>query len=140
MRYHKCDVELPSGASSARASSASSCSARRTSRRRSAPTHANCVTYSLADGKTETWIADRTGHRSSLMINRYRRRARNVVEAGLGSLAPWNAAIPDVAPASRQWDAAADTKEVDEGRGLKIPEASLIGPVAQSAELWTFNP
>jgi integrase len=71
---------------------------------------ANFVTYSLAEGKTETWIADRTGHRSSLMINRYRRRARNVVEAGLGFLSPLDQAIPEVAAATRQRDAAADTK------------------------------
>src|SRR5690606_39831520 len=34
------------------------------------------VTLALANGKTETWVADRTGHRSSTMINRYRRAAR----------------------------------------------------------------
>jgi integrase len=49
---------------------------------------ASFVTVSLANGKTETWVADRTGHRSSEMINRYRRAARTWAEAGLGSFAP----------------------------------------------------
>jgi integrase len=37
---------------------------------------ATFVTLSLASGKTEAWVSDRTGHKSSTMINRYRRRAR----------------------------------------------------------------
>jgi integrase len=37
---------------------------------------ATFVTVGLANGKTETWVADRTRHRSSAMINRYRRQAR----------------------------------------------------------------
>ncbi|MEI9949459.1 MAG: tyrosine-type recombinase/integrase [Pseudomonadota bacterium] len=35
------------------------------------------VTLSLANGHTETWVSDRTGHKSSLMIQRYRRAARS---------------------------------------------------------------
>jgi integrase len=54
------------------------------------------VTLSLANGKTETWVADRTGHASSIMINRYRRAARTAAELGLGPLAPLNAAVPDL--------------------------------------------
>jgi hypothetical protein len=42
----------------------------------------------LAAGRTETWIADRTGHKSSDMINRYRHVARTAAELGLGGLAP----------------------------------------------------
>jgi hypothetical protein len=49
---------------------------------------ATFVTLSLASGKTESWVADRTGHRSSNMINRYRRQARQVVELNIGTLAP----------------------------------------------------
>jgi hypothetical protein len=48
------------------------------------------VTISLANGKTETWVADRTGHRSSAMVNRYRRQARSAKELGLGELRPLN--------------------------------------------------
>lgn len=47
-------------------------------------TRATFITVSLANGKSETWVQDRTGHRSSTMINRYRRVARTVAELGLG--------------------------------------------------------
>jgi integrase len=57
---------------------------------------ATFVTVSLANGKTETWVADRTGHRSSAMINRYRRAARTWAELALGSLAPLDEAIPEL--------------------------------------------
>ena len=47
---------------------------------------ATFVTVSLANGKTEAWIGDRTGHRSSTMINRYRRAARSLAELDQGEL------------------------------------------------------
>lgn len=47
---------------------------------------ATFVTVSLANGKSEAWIADRTGHKSSAMINRYRRAARQHEELQLGAL------------------------------------------------------
>jgi len=49
------------------------------------------VTLSLANGRSETWVADHTGHRSSTMINTYRRTARHAQGAGprrVASLAP----------------------------------------------------
>jgi len=49
---------------------------------------ATFVTLSLANGRSETWVSDRTGHRSTLMIARYRRGARTAAELGLGELAP----------------------------------------------------
>ena len=51
------------------------------------------VTLALANGRTEAWVADRTGHRSSQMINRYRRSARSAKELGLGCLAPLDHAV-----------------------------------------------
>jgi integrase len=57
---------------------------------------ATFVTVSLANGKTETWVADRTGHRSSQMINHYRRQAREWNELDLGPLSPLNEAIPEL--------------------------------------------
>lgn len=53
------------------------------------------VTLSLANGKTEGWVQDRTGHASSQMINRYRREARTANEVGLGDLAPLHLALPE---------------------------------------------
>ncbi len=48
---------------------------------------ATFITINLARGKTETWISDRTGHKSSKEINGYRRQARTAAELGLGDLA-----------------------------------------------------
>ena len=42
---------------------------------------ATFVTVSLANGKTEQWVSDRTGHKSSQMIATYTRQARHVVGA-----------------------------------------------------------
>lgn len=53
------------------------------------------VTVSLANGRTETWAADRTGHRSSQMINTYRRVARTAAEVGVGDLVALDAACPE---------------------------------------------
>ena len=60
---------------------------------------ATFVTVSLANGKTEAWIGDRTGHRSSTMINRYRRAARSLAELDQGDLAPLSDAIPEIVEA-----------------------------------------
>lgn len=43
------------------------------------------VTVALANGKTEAWISDRTGHRSSQMIAKYKRTARTFGELDLVS-------------------------------------------------------
>jgi integrase len=54
------------------------------------------VTISLANGRSESWIGDRTGHRSSQMIARYKRNARTFSELDLGELAPLGEAIPEL--------------------------------------------
>ena len=58
---------------------------------------ATFITIALANGRSEAWIADRTGHTTSAMINRYRRNARTFAELGAGDLAPMVAAIPELA-------------------------------------------
>jgi hypothetical protein len=55
------------------------------------------VTTALAQGKSEAWVSARTGHRSSQMINSYRRPARTWSEARLGDLANLHDAIPELA-------------------------------------------
>src|SRR5690606_9487912 len=57
---------------------------------------ATFVTLALASGKTETWVCDRTGHRSSNMLNKYRRAARTAEELGLGWLKPMHEVIPEL--------------------------------------------
>jgi hypothetical protein len=52
------------------------------------------VTLSLANGRTETWVQDRTGHTPSAMLNRYRRAARSATELGLGPLRPPDLTLP----------------------------------------------
>ena len=58
------------------------------------------VTLSLANGKSEAWVSARTGHRSSDMINRYRRIAQSVAELSLGELRPLDEAIPELRAAA----------------------------------------
>jgi integrase len=60
-------------------------------------TRATFITIALANGKSEAWVQDRTGHKSSQMINRYRRAARTAAELDLGNLAPMYRAIPELA-------------------------------------------
>ncbi len=57
---------------------------------------ATFVTISLAAGKTETWVADRTGHRSSMQIANYRRSARTAAELGHTALDALDEAIPEL--------------------------------------------
>jgi integrase len=58
------------------------------------------VTVSLMNGKSESWISDRTGHKSSQMINRYKRTARTFAELQTGELEPLFRAIPELS----SWD------------------------------------
>jgi integrase len=67
---------------------------------------ATFVTLGLANGKTETWVADRTGHASSQVINRDRRQARAANELGLGELLALHLAIDELCqrqPTREQW-------------------------------------
>jgi integrase len=61
---------------------------------------ATFVTVHLAVGKTETWVADRTGHKSSAMIARYRRVARSQADLDEGELTPLADALPELALAA----------------------------------------
>jgi integrase len=72
------------------------------------------VTLALANGKTETWVADRTGHRSSQMINRYRRQARTAEELGLGWFKPMHMTIPELADWARNGHNGSDEEVASE--------------------------
>jgi integrase len=61
---------------------------------------ATFVTVNLALGKTEAWITDRTGHRSSQMLYAYKRQARSYAELALGPLSPLHEAIPELRAAA----------------------------------------
>jgi integrase len=51
------------------------------------------VTTALANGKTETWVADRTGHKSHSMIKRYTRQARTAGDLKRGDWTPLDVAL-----------------------------------------------
>jgi integrase len=70
------------------------------------------VTIALANGKSEAWVSDRTGHRSSQMIARYKRTARTFAELHTGDLEPLDHAIP----------------EFRNGNPSQVPPDALIGP------------
>lgn len=54
------------------------------------------TTLALACGRTETWVVDRAGWKSSAMIARYRRQARTAAELELGWFAPLDQSIPEL--------------------------------------------
>ena len=84
------------------------------------------VTVSLANGRTESWISDRTGHRSSLMIAKYKRIARTFAELELGDLAPLAEAIPELRDAPPT--TASTSLTASEVAELRVPEPEAIGP------------
>jgi integrase len=88
------------------------------------------VTLASANGKSEAWIMDRTGHGTSGMLNRYRRAIRTAAELGLGELDPLDQAIPELrgGPAvSAPGNSSAIGRRLGEGcavaRGFAGPEA-----------------
>jgi integrase len=83
------------------------------------------VTLALAAGRTEAWVTDRTGHRSSAMIYTYKRAARTAAELGLGWLAPLDEAIPELAPKRRQ---GANGVQTGGPRGRRVPGARSKAP------------
>ncbi len=101
------------------------------------------VTLALANGRTEGWIMDRTGHRSSQMIARYRRGARKASELHLGPLAPLSVAIPELAGsqpggsgtaagkgAQKATDGGTDGDD-DEPGAREAPSGAVSQPLAQ---------
>lgn len=54
------------------------------------------VTTSLARGESENWVMSRTGHTTSSMLQKYRRHAANLEEAGKAQLIRLDEAIPEL--------------------------------------------
>ncbi len=55
------------------------------------------VTTALAGGRSDTWVRDRTSHRTVTMLERYRRQGRMFEELDLGTLTSLDVAIPELA-------------------------------------------
>jgi integrase len=86
---------------------------------------ATFVTVALATGKTETWVADRTGHTTSQMINTYRRKARGWA---LGPLSPLDEAIPELRGVPHQRPATPPTEAISWDRDTtKAPQTRATG-------------
>ncbi|HET7542295.1 MAG TPA: tyrosine-type recombinase/integrase, partial [Polyangiaceae bacterium] len=99
----------------------------RTARRAPIRAHdlrATFVTLALASSKTETWVCDRTGHRSSQMLNKYRRAARTAAELGLGWLIPLDEGIPEFAAVRATTTVAAAASE--------LPPRQVLPPAHES--------
>lgn len=85
---------------------------------------ATFVTISIAEGKSEAWIRDRTAHKTTGMIDRYRRQARQFEELKVGSLVDlvdglgWG--IAWVIRAAASGDEEGELAEVSDGSGAGI--------------------
>jgi integrase len=92
-------------------------------------TRATFVTLALANGRSETWVGDRTGHKSSVMIAKYRRAARTAAELNLGDLAPLDAAIPELRASSGPEGGEASPRSVSAGGSEEpdpLPKTAVI--------------
>ena len=58
---------------------------------------ASFVTLALAAGRSEAWVTDRTGHRSTAMVAEYKRQVRTAAELELGWFAPLDESVPELA-------------------------------------------
>lgn len=90
---------------------------------------ATFITLALANGRTETWVQDRTGHTTSGMINRYRRQARQARELDMRWLDPLDQVIPELRPR----DATGPAVEAPTGDEFPpiAPNAASMGSDAQ---------
>jgi integrase len=94
---------------------------------------ATFVTLALASGETETWVCDRTGHRSSSMLNRYRRAARTAAELGLGWLKPMHEVIPELAgDGVRLREAEVESISAKAGTRSEMVRSKLIAALTES--------
>jgi integrase len=98
------------------------------------------VTVALANGKTEAWVADRTGHRSSQMINTYRRTARTYAELNLGELLPMVEAIPELAEAVSNGLITASAMEPAASEVAQLPGITSGPSRTRTWSQWIKNP
>ena len=98
---------------------------------------ATFVTLALANGRTETWVADRTGHRSTVMINRYRRQARAAAELELGDLKPL---VDVLAGDDSHWDSHCENAIVrcEQQENVIVTDTRPLGGMADAEDLKSF--
>jgi integrase len=109
------------------------------------------VTSALATGRSEAWVSERTGHKSSAMIARYRRRASTWQQAKHGALIALDAGLGIAsgkasAPRGRGGGGAAKPHEtsqfgrVDSNHDSGIQRAFVGGPTGSDPPLSPVDP
>lgn len=96
---------------------------------------ATFITISLANGRSETWVMDRTGHTTSAMVNRYRRAARSLAEIGAGELMGLDVAIPELVEASKPPAETVTATETatDAASGMMVAQAEATDPACSES-------
>ena len=102
------------------------------------------ATLNLAAGKSETWVMDRTGHRSSAMVMAYRRAARNATELGLGELMPLDECVPDLRPNTQGVPEVCrentDSKTPADETSIDSSSCARQGSNLHALRRWNLNP
>ncbi|WP_437567695.1 hypothetical protein [Sorangium sp. So ce542] len=88
-------------------------------------TRSSFITVALANGRSETRAANRTGRRSSIMGQRCRQAARTFAELGLGELASLAEAIPELGGKA--------SGMASEGGGAEHDEAIIVSKIKHLA-------
>ena len=97
---------------------------------------ASFITVALANGRSETWVTDRTGHTTSGQLVNYRRAARTVQELELGDFKPLDEAVPELRGLPRDCPASPPTGENSGDPDAKNPgETAIIEQEAEGARL-----
>ncbi len=91
------------------------------------------TTRSLANGKTDDWVRQRTGHTTDQLLT-YREAAKSLEELELGELAPLVEAIPELRAAANlpeggpESGPAQNVRITKSGRGGQIRTADPLTP------------
>jgi integrase len=97
---------------------------------------ARSVTVAFANGCSESWVADRTGHRSSQMLARYNRQARTHTELDLGDWLPLDAALGLAKPSTPGGPKRATPKSARRGRARP---GQRVGQVSAPDTIRTYD-
>jgi integrase len=100
------------------------------------------VTIHLALGKSENWISQRTGHRSSDQINKYRRDVDTMMAIHAGELTALHLAIPELAELAAAASPAAEAPAPVKNDGANAPPIFALPPDLYDPPLteWTMAP
>ena len=88
---------------------------------------ASFVTVALANGRSESWVSDRAGHRSSQMLAKYKRSARTADELKLGDWTPLDVALGLTKPAPA-WEVKTGAREDRPKESRAASRGTASGP------------